>query len=166
MNEVVESFLNYMTVERGASPNTLAAYRNDLTQLTEYLQSLDGLSDERIAWEEVTERTISDYVLYLRGLGYSETTMARKIASTKSLFGFLVDDGVLEGNPTTNVSAPEDRQVAARSADRRGSGQASGRAGRSPHAGGHTRPGDAGIAVRERHESERSCFLSTWKTCL
>ena len=106
MNEVVESFLNYMTVERGASPNTLAAYRNDLTQLTEYLQSLDGLSNGRIAWEEVTELTISDYVLYLRGLGYSETTMARKIASAKSLFGFLVDDGVLEGNPTTNVSAP------------------------------------------------------------
>ena len=106
MNEVVESFLNYMTVERGASPNTLAAYRNDLTQLTEFLQSADGLSNDHVAWEKVTERTISDYVLYLHGLGYSETTRVRKIASTKSLFGFLVDEGTLEGNPTTNVSAP------------------------------------------------------------
>ena len=106
MNEVVESFLNYMTVERGASPNTLAAYRNDLSQLTEFLQSADGLSNGHVAWEKVTERTISDYVLYLHGLGYSETTRARKIASTKSLFGFLVDEGTLEGNPTTNVSAP------------------------------------------------------------
>ena len=107
MNEVVESFLNYMTVERGASTNTLSAYRNDLDQLTEFLQSSNGSANGHIAWQDVTERTISDYVLYLHGLGYSETTRARKIASTKSLFGFLVDEGVLEGNPTTNVSAPK-----------------------------------------------------------
>ncbi len=102
MNEVVESFLHYMTVERGASPNTLAAYRNDLEQLTEFLQSPNG----HVVWEDVSEQTVSEYVLYLHGLGYSETTKARKIASTKSLFGFLVAEGTLEGNPTSNVSAP------------------------------------------------------------
>ena len=102
MNEAVENFLHYMTVERGASPNTLAAYRNDLVQLTEFLQS----DSELIAWDEVTEQAISEYVLYLHGLGYSETTRARKIASAKSLFGFLVGEGTLEGNPTSNVSAP------------------------------------------------------------
>ena len=102
MNEVAESFLHYMTVERGASPNTLAAYRNDLEQLTEFLQSVNG----RVVWNEVSEQTISEYVLYLHGLGYSETTRARKIASAKSLFGFLVGEGTLEGNPTSNVSAP------------------------------------------------------------
>ncbi len=106
MNEVVENFLHYMTVERGASQNTLAAYRNDLGQLVEYLQSVNGHSDGHVAWNRVTEQTISEYALYLHGLGYSETTRARKIASTKSLFGFLLDEGALEGNPTTNVSAP------------------------------------------------------------
>ena len=103
MNEAAENFLHYMTVERGASPNTLAAYRNDLEQLTEFLQPADG----SIAWNEITEQTISEYVLYLHGLGYSETTRARKIASAKSLFGFLVGEGTLEGNPTSNVSAPK-----------------------------------------------------------
>ena len=106
MDEVVENFLYYMTVERGASPNTLAAYRNDLDQLTEFLQSDDRLSNGRVAWEKVTEQTISNYALYLHGLGYSETTRARKIASTKSLFGFMVDEGALEGNPTINLTAP------------------------------------------------------------
>ncbi len=107
MNEVVENFLHYMTVERGASPNTLSAYRNDLEQLSEFLHPLNTIPDEHIAWDEVTEQTISEYVLHLHGLGYSETTRARKIASTKSLFGFLVDEGALEGNPTINVSAPK-----------------------------------------------------------
>ena len=36
MSESVDRFLYYMTVERGVSPNTLAAYRNDLNQLVEY----------------------------------------------------------------------------------------------------------------------------------
>ena len=106
MNEFVENFLHYMTVERGASPNTLAAYRNDLNQLTEFLQSPNLVSNKGIVWEDITEQRISEYVLYLHGLGYSETTRARKIASTKSLFGFLVDEGTLEGNPTSNISAP------------------------------------------------------------
>ena len=34
MRESVDSFLNFMTVERGVSPNTLAAYKNDLYQLS------------------------------------------------------------------------------------------------------------------------------------
>ena len=59
-----------------------------------------------VVWEDVSEQTISEYVLHLHGLGYSETTRARKIASAKSLFGFLVGEGTLEGNPTSNVSAP------------------------------------------------------------
>lgn len=107
MNELVENFLHYMTVERGASPNTLAAYRNDLEQLTEFLQLAMGLSNQDIPWKEVSEQTISNYVLYLHELAYSETTRARKIASTKSLFGFLLTEGFLEGNPTANVSAPK-----------------------------------------------------------
>ena len=107
MNEVVENFLYYMTVERGASPNTLAAYRNDLAQLVEHLQLANGHSNGYIGWNEVSEQTISEYVLYLHGLGYSETTKARKIASTKSLFGFLVVEGTLEANPTLNVSSPK-----------------------------------------------------------
>ena len=158
MNETVANFLHYMTVERGASPNTLAAYRNDLTQLTEYLQSGNGLSNEHIAWEEVTERTISDYVLYLHGLGYSETTRARKIASTKSLFGFLVDDGVLEGNPTTNVSAPRVGRSLPKALSIEEVDRLLAAPGGGSHARGHTRSGDAGTPLRQRHEGERTAL--------
>ena len=106
MQERLEDFFHYMTVERGVSPNTLAAYRNDLSQLIEYLESqrLGGYGPTD--WVDVSERTISDYVLHLHELGYSETTRARKIASTKSLFGFLVMEQVIESNPTANLSSP------------------------------------------------------------
>ena len=104
IDESVDNFLHYMTVERGVSPNTLAAYRNDLSQLVEHLVSRNGR--DSVAWAEVDENTLSEYILHLHELGYSETTRARKMASTKSLFSFLAEDGVVEGNPTANLSAP------------------------------------------------------------
>ena len=107
MQERLEEFFHYMTVERGVSSNTLAAYRNDLSQLVEYLEGRNLDAFRPASWADVSEQTISDYVLYLHDLGYSETTRARKIASAKSLFGFLVMEQVLEGNPTANVGSPK-----------------------------------------------------------
>ena len=106
MKDRLEDFLHYMTVERGVSVNTLAAYRNDLNQLIEYLAALDLNGNGPSSWGDVSEKTVSDYVLHLHELGYSETTRARKIASTKSMFAFLVNERVLEGNPTSNISSP------------------------------------------------------------
>ena len=103
MRDRLEEFLHYMTIERGVSSNTLAAYRNDLTQLIEYMQSNNG---NEPSWADITEQRITEYVLHLHDLGYSETTRARKIASTKTLFGFLLMEGVIEGNPTVNVVSP------------------------------------------------------------
>ena len=107
MRELLEDFLHYMTVERGVSNNTIAAYRNDLEQLTEYLEAQNSGRFRPVTWADISEQTISDYVLHLHELGYSETTRARKIASLKSMFGFLVMEQVLENNPTANLSSPK-----------------------------------------------------------
>ena len=106
MRNAVQDFVHYLTVERGVSPNTLAAYRNDLTQLVEFVSSRNGHSRGIRTWADVSDQTISDYVLYLHDLGYSQSTRARKIASCKSLFGFLVMEDVVETNPTANLSSP------------------------------------------------------------
>ena len=106
MRDRLEDFLHYMTVERGVSPNTLSAYRNDLRQLIEFVESRANGAPSSASWEDVSEQTISEYLFHLRDLEYSETTLARKIASAKSLFGFLVMERVLESNPTANISTP------------------------------------------------------------
>ena len=105
MKEGVDSFLHYMTVERGVSPNTLAAYKNDLYQLVDYL----GASNNGTAgggWPDVNEATLSSYMLELHDRGYSDTTRARKVASTKSLFTFLVEEGIVSKDATENLSSP------------------------------------------------------------
>ena len=106
MKESVDSFLDFMAVERGVSPNTVAAYKNDLYQLVEYLESdSPGFVNGR-GWEGVDERTLSAYLLRLHDAGYSDTTRARKMASAKSLFGFLLEEGVIANNPAGNLSSP------------------------------------------------------------
>ena len=106
MRESVDNFLHYMTVERGVSPNTLAAYRNDLHQLTEFMESRSGRSDDGVRWSDIGDDDIAAYVLHLHDLGYSDTTRARKVASTKSMFGFLIQEGEVQRNPTENLRSP------------------------------------------------------------
>ena len=94
-----------MTVERGISPNTLAAYRSDLSQLIEYLKTYH-FNGNGAGWEYVDEDMMSQYLLHLHALEYSDTTRARKVASSKSLFGFLLDEGIVSQDPTENLSSP------------------------------------------------------------
>ena len=101
----VDGFLNYMTVERGISPNTLAAYRSDLSQLIEYFNANHFIGNGD-GWECVNEDMMSQYLLHLHALEYSDTTRARKVASSKSLFGFLLDEGIVSRDPTENISSP------------------------------------------------------------
>ena len=105
MQSSVDGFLDYMTVERGVSPNTLAAYRSDLAQLIEYLKT-NCFNGNGGGWEGVDEDMMSQYLLHLHALEYSDTTRARKVASSKSLFNFLVDEGIVIRDPTENISSP------------------------------------------------------------
>ena len=95
MREGIESFLNYLEVEKGVSPNTTVAYRNDLYQLVDFLQPHSGTEGGSIGWAKVGPSLLSDYVLNLQERGYSETTKARKIAAVKSLFKFLLREGLI-----------------------------------------------------------------------
>jgi len=104
MREDVTRFLEYMAVERGVSPNTLVAYRNDLNQLLEYLET--SHPEDNFGWEKVLGEIMTSYLLRLHDQGYSDTTRARKVASAKSLFGYLLDEGVISKDPTENLSSP------------------------------------------------------------
>jgi integrase/recombinase XerD len=98
----IEAFLQYLTKDKGYSQNTLAAYRNDLTQMAAFIAaeqakgiitSYDGL--------------LKGYLLKLREKRYSVATTARKVASAKSFFKFMVDSGRMKENPTRNLPSPQ-----------------------------------------------------------
>ena len=106
MKGMVDSFLDYMAVERGVSPNTLSAYKNDLYQFVDYLQTSSPKFAGDNGWGQVDGNVLSSYVLRLHERGYSDTTKARKLASAKSLFAFLRDEGIVNIDPAAEVSSP------------------------------------------------------------
>ena len=107
MKESVEKFLNYTTVERGLSRNTVAAYSNDLYQFVEFLEGQNPNSRDADGWKRVDPQAIASYVLQLHERGYSDTTRARKVASVRSLFGFLLEENLITKDPTENLSSPK-----------------------------------------------------------
>ncbi len=115
VRDSMDSFLSHLRVERGVSANTLSAYRTDLIQLANFLRSDSGDPDQigvtsakwvPVSWSKVDESVAMAYVLYLTERGFRDTTRARKIASMKSFFGFLLDEGSVASDPTKNISAP------------------------------------------------------------
>ena len=107
MKQEIEAFLDYLTTERAFSENTSAAYRNDLFQLVDFLEE-KGIHD----WSEVDRQLILSYLLALKERGYALTTVARKTASGKSLFKFLVNRGVTNNALTDNLGSPRVRKTA------------------------------------------------------
>jgi integrase/recombinase XerD len=104
----LETFLNFLAVERGMSDHTLAAYRNDISAL------VDFLADEKSSrpdWDSVTEEDIRGFLSDLDDRGYAPSTKSRKIASAKSFFKFMKEERIIENNPLTEVRQPRAGQT-------------------------------------------------------
>ena len=113
------TFLQFLTAERRLSPNTLAAYRNDLRQFEEYLAirqhdplgqgtpngtAAVGPADPTTASRE----QVAGFFLSLReDKGYSAATIARKMAAVKSMFHYLTRQGAVTTNPAADLGSPE-----------------------------------------------------------
>lgn len=98
----IEAFLQYLTKDKGYSQNTLAAYRNDLTQMVAFI-STEQAKGIITSYGEL----LKSYLLKLREKRYSVATTARKVASTKSFFRFMVDSGRMRENPAQHLPSPQ-----------------------------------------------------------
>jgi integrase/recombinase XerD len=105
MEDEIGHFLNFLSVEKGASTNTIAAYKNDLQQFGAYVVGLSTNGD-RPFWGRVDRAALLDFILELRRRRYADATVARKVAAVKSFFSFLQAEGVLRKNPAESVDSP------------------------------------------------------------
>jgi integrase/recombinase XerD len=108
MERTISSFLQHLIVEKGFSRNTSEAYRNDLQQFWDFLQgNRNGHSHTDFAWTQVDIGTLNKYIEDLRvRKGYRDATTARKVASIKSFFGFLSENGIISEDPTESLGSP------------------------------------------------------------
>ncbi len=98
----IEAFLEMMSAERGASPNTLDAYGRDLLDASGFLGG---------ALVTSTPDDLSAWVRSLARHGLAATTQARKVSSLKRFFRFLFEEGDRRDDPTSQLSAPKSAQT-------------------------------------------------------
>ena len=100
MDDPVPSFLDYLRVERGASPHTLRNYAVDLAEFTEFLRR-EGSSPTA-----VDARIVRAYLAWLHQRRLAKSSIARKLASLRSCLRFLARRGVIPQNPARQVRSP------------------------------------------------------------
>ena len=107
MKEDIESFLNYLNVEKGFSQNTVVAYRNDLYQLASFVEEEATKRGSAPSWASFGRQGLLSYLLNLKERNYAATTMARKVAAMRSFFNFMVAEGSMKDNPSENIGSPK-----------------------------------------------------------
>jgi integrase/recombinase XerD len=101
MQARIDGFLNFLTVEKGYSKNTIDAYRNDLSQFVRFLEEQMVSS-----WNEVTKERLTAFILEMKDREYSSSTVARKVAAVRAFLHFLVSEGVVHEDPSANLDSP------------------------------------------------------------
>ena len=102
MDEHLDSFLVYLTMNRGLSKNTIESYSRDISSLTAFLGKR-GISDSTA----VSEHEIAAFFEHLRGKKLSPRSVARNIVSLKQFFRFLLTEKVITGDPMRNTVSPK-----------------------------------------------------------
>ena len=95
---LVDEYLNYLAVERGASLNTLEAYSRDIGQFLDFAATAGVSSPAAVRPEDVTA-----FLEALREQGLSPTSMNRKLAAIRGFYKYLLREARLEENPLSRV---------------------------------------------------------------
>ena len=102
MNQLLDQFMDYLSVERGLSLNTLEAYRRDLTK---FFSFLDRESTASI--QSVGPRDIIAYLIYLRKSSLAIRSISRNLVAIRMFYKFLVNEDVINDDPTLNLDSPK-----------------------------------------------------------
>ncbi len=106
MDRAIRAFLAALTVQQGASPQTIRAYASDLAQFNAFAQNATNRGRPVIP-ESIEPALISDFLAARDRKGEKKSSLARKLACLRSLFRHLVRVGQLEVNPAEDVRAPK-----------------------------------------------------------
>lgn len=101
---VLESFLNYMLIERNFSANTRESYSNDLKRYLIFMQH----RSRRL--EMITKEHIEEFMGELYDIGLEASSIARNISAIRSFHKFLVIERTLNTNPAENIHQPKKAQ--------------------------------------------------------
>ncbi len=102
MQDLIDDFLNYLSVERNLSQNTIISYSKDLNS---YISFLEDQRTESL--DKTTRSDITDFMLKQKESGLSTNSIIRSLAAIKSFYRFLLREGKILSDPTDMLESPK-----------------------------------------------------------
>ncbi|MBZ2173771.1 site-specific tyrosine recombinase XerD [Schnuerera sp. xch1] len=98
---ILDKYISYIKNEKELTSNTLEAYMTDLKQFKDYLteNNIDKLKD-------VNKTIIIKYLMYLQKSGKATSTIARRLASIRCFYQYLLNHSLIKEDPTHNLRSP------------------------------------------------------------
>ena len=101
----LDTFLNYIRVEKGLATNSISSYRRDLVEFVEFV------SRQRRGLGRVNREDIRAYLASLYRRGLAARSVARHLVSLRGLYRFLLKEGKIRSDPTAEIDAPKTGQT-------------------------------------------------------
>ncbi len=99
----LKGFSAYLKLERSLSENSINAYLNDVSKLFEYLQ----LAKQEATLQTISLKELRDFIIWLNELGAQASTQARVISGIKSFFMYLMEEELIENDPSALLETPK-----------------------------------------------------------
>lgn len=102
MRGLIDTFLNYISVERGLSQNTISSYRRDLNLYVDFLTNnrIDALS-------KTTKNDIVNFMMFQKDQGLNVNSISRRLTAVRIFYRFLVRERILKTDPSSLVDSPK-----------------------------------------------------------
>ena len=101
--QLIDSFINYIKIEKGLSDNTVLAYSADLALFAEILEN----EKKTNSITKLVPEDLRKYIFLLMKRGNSSRSRARKLSAVRMLFRFALLEGYIQENPTDNILMPK-----------------------------------------------------------
>jgi integrase/recombinase XerD len=102
VKELIDTFLNYLSVERGLAKNTIVSYREDLNSYIDFIARLNVS-----ALSKITKNDIISFMLNQKDKGVSINSIARRLAAVRMFHRFLARERILKSDPTGLIDSPK-----------------------------------------------------------
>ena len=99
----INSFKNYLRLERSLADNSVDAYLHDAEKLYQFVL----LTDPALTPMQVSEKQLMNFLKYLGELGLTANSQARILSGLKSFFNYLLFEDLIQHDPTQLLEAPK-----------------------------------------------------------
>jgi integrase/recombinase XerC len=107
MTDQLKAFLQFLALNRNASPHTVRAYESDLAQFIDHAAALAGVRRADVKPAHLDRTALRSFLADLHQRRRSRATAARKLAAARTFIRYLRREDEIEGDPGAMVSTPK-----------------------------------------------------------